>query len=99
AQCGISGSTILGKQVVLAGQGGLADHLTVGDGARGAAKAGVAEDISAGAAYSGIPARPMNEVFRQTAAIRGLPKMVGQLRELTKRIKELESAAHHQGSS
>jgi UDP-3-O-[3-hydroxymyristoyl] glucosamine N-acyltransferase len=38
------------------GQAGIADHVTVGDGARIAAKSGVIGDVPAGAVVAGYPA-------------------------------------------
>lgn len=97
AQCGVSGSTTMGRNVVLAGQVGLVDHLTIGDGARIAAQTGLAQDVPAGAAFGGSPGVAMAQYLRQCAAIRRLPKMVEQLRELVKRIESLESTANDQG--
>jgi UDP-3-O-[3-hydroxymyristoyl] glucosamine N-acyltransferase len=93
-QCGISGSTTLGNHVVLAGQVGIIDHLRIGDGVQVAAKSGVARDIPDGAVFRGIPATDNSLFGRQQAAVRRLPKMIEQLRALTKRVEQLESTAH-----
>jgi UDP-3-O-[3-hydroxymyristoyl] glucosamine N-acyltransferase len=74
AQVGISGSTRLGDFVMLGGQVGLAGHLSIGSGARVAAKSGVMRDIPAGATFCGSPAVPINEFFRQVAALQRLAK-------------------------
>jgi UDP-3-O-[3-hydroxymyristoyl] glucosamine N-acyltransferase len=95
SQCGISGSTTLGDHVMLAGQVGLIDHLRIGDGAQVAAKSGVARDIPDGEVWRGIPAVPNSEFGRQAVGFRRLPKIMEQLRALTKRVEELESAANH----
>ena len=94
AQCGISGSTTLGHHVVLAGQVGVIDHLKIGDMVSVAAQSGVTGDLAPGKAYRGMPAVENFDFGRQTIAVRRLPKMIEQLRELTKRIEQLESAAH-----
>jgi UDP-3-O-[3-hydroxymyristoyl] glucosamine N-acyltransferase len=94
SQCGISGSTTLGSHVVLAGQVGLIDHLRIGNNVVVAAKSGVAEDIPDGKLYRGIPAVDNSLFARQAVGVRRLPKMIEQLRALTKRVEELESAAH-----
>jgi UDP-3-O-[3-hydroxymyristoyl] glucosamine N-acyltransferase len=91
-QCGVSGSCTLGRYVVLAGQVGVADHVQIGDGAQVAAKSGVPADIPAGAVYRGIPATELREYLRQAAAVRRLPKMAEQLRELMRRVERLESS-------
>jgi UDP-3-O-[3-hydroxymyristoyl] glucosamine N-acyltransferase len=93
-QCGISGSTKFGRHVVLGGQVGVADHLEIGDGVRVAAKSGVVGDIPAGAVFRGNPARDNSLFARQQVAVRRLPKMIAQLRELAKRVAQLESTAH-----
>ncbi|MBI2073497.1 MAG: UDP-3-O-(3-hydroxymyristoyl)glucosamine N-acyltransferase [Gemmatimonadetes bacterium] len=85
AQVGIAGSTVIEDHVILAGQAGLADHLTVHRGARVAAQGGVIGDVPAGATVSGYPARSHHEVLRQAAA----------LRRLTPIVHRLERIAHH----
>jgi UDP-3-O-[3-hydroxymyristoyl] glucosamine N-acyltransferase len=93
-QCGISGSTTLEQHVVLGGQVGVTDHIHIGAGVRAAAKAGLTRNTPAGAVVRGNPATDKNLFSRQQAAVRRLPKMIEQLRELRKRVEQLESAAH-----
>ena len=62
AQSGLSGSVTIEDFVMLGGQVGVAPHITVGKGARLAARAGVITDIPAGQDYrrpSCDPAPPM----------------------------------------
>jgi len=99
AQCGISGSTTLGRGVMLAGQVGLIDHLKIGDAVQVAAKSGVARDIPDGAVFRGIPARENQLYVRQEAAVRRLPELIRQVRELRKRVEQLESSADHRARS
>lgn len=72
AHVGISGSVVLGDYVMLGGRVGLADHLTIGNGAQLAANAGVMNDVPAGGKWAGAPAKPIKEFFREVAAIRSL---------------------------
>lgn len=72
AQSGISGSVTLEDWVVLGGQVGIADHLTIGEGAQIGASSGVMNDIPAGARWFGTPAKPAREQFRELSAIRRL---------------------------
>jgi UDP-3-O-[3-hydroxymyristoyl] glucosamine N-acyltransferase len=75
AQVGISGSCELGDFVVLGGQVGLADHVCIGDGARFAARSGVAPgDYASGQDWGGAPAVPARQWMRQIAATALLAK-------------------------
>lgn len=89
---GISGSCRIGNRVVLAGQVGLADHVSIGDGAVVLARAAVLNDLPAGGTYSGIPAHPHREDLRELAAARKLPDALREIRELRRRLDELESS-------
>lgn len=71
-QVGISGSTRLDDFVMIGGQGGLAGHLHIGAGARIAAKSGLMRDVPAATTVSGIPAVPIADFMRQTAALQRL---------------------------
>jgi len=90
AQVGISGSTRIGDRAVLAGQAGLIDHITIGEGAVIGAQAGVIGDIPPGIMASGYPARPHREQMKLEAALRKVPEMLKTVRNLEKRIQELE---------
>jgi UDP-3-O-[3-hydroxymyristoyl] glucosamine N-acyltransferase len=83
AQVGISGSTILGKGVTMAGQSGLPGHLHIGDGATIAAKSAPFGDVPAGEVYTGFPARPHKEFLRAQSALY-------KLQDLIKRVRALE---------
>ena len=70
AQCGFSGSIVLGDNVVLGGQVGIADHLTLGEGAVVAAKSGVMSNIPAGQQWLGYPAMRGRDYLRVFAGVR-----------------------------
>lgn len=72
AQSGISGSTTIGAGSVLAAQVGIVGHLTIGSQVRLAARSAVTHDLPGGETYGGVPAVPIREWRRQTAAIRRL---------------------------
>jgi UDP-3-O-[3-hydroxymyristoyl] glucosamine N-acyltransferase len=70
AQCGFSGSIVLGDRVVLGGQVGIADHITLGEGAVVGGKSGVMSHIPAGEQWLGYPAVPGREYLRVFASAR-----------------------------
>ncbi len=91
SQAGISGSTRLGRFVVMGGQAGAAGHLNLGDGAQVTAKTGVFKDVPPGAVVSGVPARPRREWARSQAAVARLDEMRRRLKDLERRLEELEN--------
>ena len=96
-QAGISGSTRIGSHCVFGGRAGTEDNVTIGDGARLAGGLAVAaKDIAAGAMVSGWPARDHREELRDRAAVRRLPALAEQVKDLVARVKRLEAPADHQ---
>lgn len=95
AQCGIAGSTRLGRGVVLGGKVGVRDHLSLGDGLRAAACCCISKDFGPGAVVNGIPAVENQQYLREQAMVRRLPDLAAALRELTRRVEQLESAENH----
>jgi len=91
AQAGISGSTVIGKSVTIAGQAGLVGHINIGDGAILAAQAGVTKSVPANTMVSGYPAQEHGKALRINACIQNLPKLYETVKELRKKIEELES--------
>ena len=90
AQTGLAGSTVLERNVLLAGQVGSAGHLTVHQGAIVYAQSGIGGDVEAGARISGSPAFPANEWLRSVTAFPKLPELLKIIRELKKKVDELE---------
>jgi UDP-3-O-[3-hydroxymyristoyl] glucosamine N-acyltransferase len=90
AQVGLAGSSHIGNRVVLAGQAGVAGHLTIGDDVVLTAKSATSHDIPAGKRISGIPAFDNRDWLRSTAAFRRLGEMARTVRDLERRLKELE---------
>lgn len=74
AHAGISGSCELGDFVIMGGQVGVADHVTIGAGSRFAARAGVISNLAGGMDYGGIPAKPLKQWARELVAIANLAK-------------------------
>ena len=89
-QAGIAGSTYVEDDVFLAGQAGLADHVTIGRGARVTVQGGVIGDIEAGATVSGYPARAHREFLRAQGALYRLAHIVDDLEALVRRADDAE---------
>ena len=90
AQSGISGSTKLGRRVVMAGQSGAVGHVTVAEGTVVTAKAGVTEDTMPGQMISGWPGRPHREWLKAMGNL-------FRLEELRRRVKSLEDVVARLG--
>jgi UDP-3-O-[3-hydroxymyristoyl] glucosamine N-acyltransferase len=92
AQVGLAGSSILEKNVLLAGQVGVSGHLTIHDDAIVYAQSGIGHDVAAGTRVSGSPAFAANVWLRAITAFPKLPELVRTVRELKKRIEQLEKS-------
>ncbi len=74
SQVGLSGSTIVGKGVVIGGQCGTAGHLKIGDRAMLAARTGVTKSLEGGKIYGGFPAVEIKLWRKMQAALMRLVK-------------------------
>jgi len=90
AQVGISGSTKLGHHVTLAGQVGLIGHIEIGDNVVVAAQSGIGKDLPPNTVWLGSPAYEMGHQKRVIVAMNSLPETLKHIRELEKRVAELE---------
>jgi len=90
AQAGLAGSSVLERNVLLAGQVGISGHLTIHENAVVYAQSGVGGDVEAGARISGSPAFAANVWLRAITAFPKLPELARLVRELKKRIEQLE---------
>ena len=86
ALSGISGSSILEDDVVLAGQVGIADHVVLKQGTCIGAKSAVFPNkVIHGGFWCGIPAEPIEDYKRNTAVFRGLDRLRNDLKKLQKK--------------
>jgi len=69
ALAGIAGSSRVEDDVIIAGEVGVSDHVTIGRGARVLVQAGVIGDVAPGSTVWGTPARPHRDVLRANAAL------------------------------
>lgn len=90
SQVGISGSTSVGDHAVLAGQVGVVGHIEIGAGAMVGAQSGVSKSVPAGERVFGYPARPVTQTKRIEASLRHLPELIQSVRDLRRRVNELE---------
>jgi UDP-3-O-[3-hydroxymyristoyl] glucosamine N-acyltransferase len=72
--------------VILAGQAGVAGHLTIGNQVTVAAQAGVMHNIPDGEKWLGAPAQPDRQMKRQMIAITQLPELIRRVAELEKKL-------------
>jgi UDP-3-O-[3-hydroxymyristoyl] glucosamine N-acyltransferase len=74
SQVGLSGSTVLGRNVVMGGQSAAAGHLKIGAFTTIAARGGVTKSLEGNRTYAGFPAIDHKRWLRQQAKIAGLVK-------------------------
>lgn len=90
AQSGVAGSTTLGNFVTIAAQAGVAGHIQIGDQVQLAARAGALKNISQPGAYSGLPARPLQQELRNKARVQRLKRLYERVARLEKELSESE---------
>lgn len=92
AQTGISGSVTIEDDAVIGGQVGFGDHTHVQSGAIIGSKAGILPGkIVRPGVWWGIPIQPLADYKRMNAHLGRLPEMREELKQLRKRIEELEA--------
>lgn len=90
AQTGLAGSSVLKENVLLAGQVGVSGHLTVNRNVVVYAQSGIGGDVEEGAIISGSPAFDAGDWRRAITAFQKLPGMVKRIRQLERRLEEIE---------
>lgn len=93
AQVGLAGSVTTGDYAALGGKVGVAGHLNLGDRVRIAATSGVMDDVPDDESWGGAPAIPIKQAFRNHMMVQRLPDMHKRIKQLERRIAELEDAA------
>jgi len=63
----VAGSTTIGNRVMMSGQTGIKDHVTICDDVVLVHRAGVTADIDQPGAYAGLPVQPLKDYMRNTA--------------------------------
>ena len=92
AQTGIAGSTKLGREMMVGGQSGFINHLTIADKVIMAPKTTVSKNVTkVGEVLYGNPAVPISLGRRIVAARRNLPDMFKRLGELEHTVEKLKN--------
>lgn len=91
SQVGMAGSCRTGDYVRLGGQVGIRDHVQLNTGCTVGAKAGVLKDVPAGETWLGAPATHEMEQKRLVVAMRRVPDMRDQLRDMEKQIAAMSA--------
>jgi UDP-3-O-[3-hydroxymyristoyl] glucosamine N-acyltransferase len=91
AQVGIAGSTRLGDRVTMAGKSSVIGHLKLGNDSVVAAHSLVINSLTPNSFVSGVPARPHAQDMRIQAAAGRLPELLKELKEIQKKVADLES--------
>jgi len=91
---GISGSSKVGAYVTLAGQVGIGDHCDIGNAVIIGAQAGIptGKKVPDQSILIGSPARPAKAMKKQVAAQLRLSQTLLTIKDLKKRVEELERA-------
>lgn len=92
SQTGISGSTKLGKYVMVGGQVGFVGHINIADGVKINAQSGVSKSVTEkGKALSGSPAENFRQHYKNQAMIRKLPELLQKITHLEEKVKQLSN--------
>lgn len=92
AQTGISGSTRIGTANMIAGQVGIVGHIETAERVIIEAQSGVSKSIRKPGRYFGHPVKEHALALRQEGALRQLPDLLQEIRDMRNRIAQLEAA-------
>jgi UDP-3-O-[3-hydroxymyristoyl] glucosamine N-acyltransferase len=92
AQTGISGSTRIGESNMIAGQVGIVGHIETAPNVIIEAQSGVSKQIRNPGRYFGHPAKEHSQALRQEGALRQLPDLLQDIRDMKRRLEQLEAA-------
>lgn len=89
-QVGFAGSSVIGDLVSMGGQVGVAGHLKIGNRVTIAGKGGVTHDLESNQTVAGFPAVPHRQWKKSMILIGRLEEMADRIKEMGKKIEELE---------
>ncbi len=90
AQVGISGSSTLGRNVVMGGQSATAGHVNIGDRVMIAARGGVHSNLKEGVVVAGTPTIPARQWAKCCAVYNKLPELYDRVKKNSKAIDMLD---------
>ncbi len=93
SQTSIAGSTYIGKRVLMSGQTGVLDHLTISDDVVLVQRAGVISDVDKPGMYAGHPLQPLRQYFKNAALMMKLADLKKRLDRLEKHARDNETKA------
>lgn len=82
----IAGSSVVEDNVIIGGQVGISDHVTIGVNSIIMSKTGVMTDIKPGSVMFGHFAKPRREVLKQEVLISKLPEIHALLKKVKKKL-------------
>ena len=89
AQTGVSGSTKIGANCIVAGQVGIAGHLHIANNTKIGAQSGIISNIKKeGEEVMGSPVMPVKDFLRMSIHLRQMDKLVRRVEELEKKLNE-----------
>jgi len=91
AQSGFAGSCKIGNHCTFGGQAAVAGHLTVGDNVMVGGRGGATGNVASNQVLSGVPLIPHKQWLRATMTLPKLPEMRKDMKQLKKRLEELEA--------
>ncbi|MBU0474283.1 MAG: UDP-3-O-(3-hydroxymyristoyl)glucosamine N-acyltransferase [Bacteroidetes bacterium] len=90
-QSGIAGSSKVGDHCIFGGQVAISGHIEIGNQIMIGGKSAASKSILTPGKYFGIPAKEVRIAFKEQAHIRNLDKYSTQIKELEKKVTELEN--------
>jgi UDP-3-O-[3-hydroxymyristoyl] glucosamine N-acyltransferase len=87
---GVAGSTRIEDGATIAGMVAIGGHVVIGAGATVSGRAGVVSDVPPKAVVGGFPQMPMEDWRRSSAAVRRLPDLLHEVRDMRRRLEALE---------
>jgi UDP-3-O-[3-hydroxymyristoyl] glucosamine N-acyltransferase len=83
----IAGSTKVGKRVIMSGQAGVLDHLTIVDDVVLLVRPGVTNDVKKPGVYAGAPIQPIGDYMKNQSVYRNLADLRAKVTKLEKALK------------